>query len=87
MSGKGMGQSFISVSKTMSTDFYLLNLGLTILSLVVTRYYFQFFSVQVEGNEMTHTLTKMSRWFRSGVCFIFNHKVYWGPYNIFGVVK
>lgn len=36
---------------------------------------------------MTHTLTKMSRWFRSGVCFIFNHKVYWGPYNIFGIVS
>ena len=36
---------------------------------------------------MTHTLTKMSRWFRSGVYFIVNHKVHWGPYNIFVIVN
>lgn len=73
----GKGQNFFSLSKASATDFYLLNLGVTLLSSAATKYHLKsFLCVWIEEKEMTHTLTKMSRWFRSGVCFSFNHKVH-----------
>ena len=41
----------------------------------------------MQGQEMTHTRTKMSRWFSSDVYFLFSPKVRQGPYNRFATVN